>query len=144
MVGIVGYGAYIPRYRMKIEDIARVWEVDAPNYTRGLGLYEKSVPAPDQDTITMSVEATRYALKRAGIDPKEIGAVYVGLESHPYAVKPSGTVSAEAIGATGIRRSRALCGGHCRIERRRAPGISSHSGDGEAGILCYGYKCVPV
>ena len=29
-----------------------------------------------------------------------MGAVYVGSESHPYAVKPSGTVVAEAVGAT--------------------------------------------
>jgi hydroxymethylglutaryl-CoA synthase len=48
----------------------------------------------------MSVEASKLALKRAGINPKEIGAVYIGSESHPYAVKPSGTVLAEAIGAT--------------------------------------------
>jgi len=53
---------------------------------------EKSVPGPDQDTISMSVEATKYALKRAKINPKEIGAIYIGSESHPYAVKPSGTV----------------------------------------------------
>jgi hydroxymethylglutaryl-CoA synthase len=62
-------------------------------------LQEKSVPGPDQDTITMSVEATKNALKRAGIDPKKIGAIYIGSESHPYAVKPSGTTLAEAIGA---------------------------------------------
>ena len=48
----------------------------------------------------MSVEASKNALRRAGIDPREIGAVYVGSESHPYAVKPTGTVVAEAIGAT--------------------------------------------
>jgi hydroxymethylglutaryl-CoA synthase len=100
MVGIVGYGAYIPRNRIKVEEIAKVWGADAPSYKKGLLLYEKSVPSPDQDTISMSVEATKNALKRAGIDPKEIGAVYVGSESHPYAVKPSGTVLAEAIGAT--------------------------------------------
>ncbi len=100
MVGIVGYGAYIPRNRIKLEEIAKVWGADAPSYKRGLLLYEKSVPSPDQDTITMSVEATKSALKRAGIDPKQIGAAYVGSESHPYAVKPSGTVLAEAIGAT--------------------------------------------
>ena len=100
MVGIVGYGAYVPRHRIKVEEIAKVWGADAPSYKKGLQLYEKSVPSPDQDTITMSVEATKYALKRAGIDPKEIEAVYVGSESHPYAVKPSGTVLAEAIGAT--------------------------------------------
>jgi hydroxymethylglutaryl-CoA synthase len=48
----------------------------------------------------MSVEAARNAVKRAGIDPRKIGAVYIGSESHPYAVKPSGTVVGEAIGAT--------------------------------------------
>lgn len=100
MAGIIGYGAYIPRYRIKVEEIAKIWGADAPNYKRGLGLEEKSVPGPDQDTITMSVEAAKKALRRAGIDPREIGAVYVGSESHPYAVKPSGTVLAEAIGAT--------------------------------------------
>jgi hydroxymethylglutaryl-CoA synthase len=100
MAGIIGYGAYVPRNRIKVEEIAKIWGADAPSYKRGLGLEEKSVPGPDQDTITMSVEAARKALKRAGIDPKEIGAAYVGSESHPYAVKPTGTILAEAIGAT--------------------------------------------
>jgi hydroxymethylglutaryl-CoA synthase len=100
MAGIVGFGSYAPRYRIKVEEIAKVWGADAPSYKRGLMLKEKSVPAPDQDVISMSVEAARNALKRARIDPKLIGAVYVGSESHPYAVKPSGTVVGEAIGAT--------------------------------------------
>jgi hydroxymethylglutaryl-CoA synthase len=100
MAGIVGYGAYAPRYRIKVEEIAKVWGADAPSYKRGLRLEEKSVPAPDQDVITMSVEAARNALKRAGIGPSGIGAIYIGSESHPYAVKPSGTVVADAIGAT--------------------------------------------
>jgi hydroxymethylglutaryl-CoA synthase len=100
MAGIIGYGAYIPRNRIKVEEIAKIWGADAPSYKRGLGLEEKSVPSPDQDTITMTVEAARKAIRRAGINPRETGAVYVGSESHPYAVKPSGTVLAEAIGAT--------------------------------------------
>jgi hydroxymethylglutaryl-CoA synthase len=100
MVGIVGYGAYIPKYRIKVESIAGQWGADADSFRKGLLVEEKSVPAPDQDTITMSVEAARRALLRAEIDPKIIGAVYVGSESHPYAVKPSGTTLAEALGAT--------------------------------------------
>jgi len=101
MAGIVGYGAHLPRHRIKVEEIAKVWGADAPSYKRGLMLREKSVPPPDMDTITLSVEAARNALKRAGsVDPKDIGAIYIGSESHPYAVKPSGTVVAEAIGAT--------------------------------------------
>ena len=101
MAGIVGYGAHLPRHRIKVEEIAKVWGADAPSYKRGLMLKEKSVPPPDMDTITLSVEAARRALARAkNVNPQEIGAIYIGSESHPYAVKPSGTTVAEALGAT--------------------------------------------
>ena len=100
MVGIIGYGVYIPRYRIKTESIAVVWGEDGAKLARGLGVFEKSVPGPDEDVATISVEAARNAVKHARIDPREIGAVYVGSESHPYAVKPTGTIVAEAIECT--------------------------------------------
>ncbi|MEX1019073.1 MAG: hydroxymethylglutaryl-CoA synthase [Litorilinea sp.] len=97
-VGIVGYGAYVPRYRLSGAEISRVWTggiSDSP-------IKEKSVPGLDEDTATMSIEAARNALARARIAPTSIHAVWVGSESHPYAVKPTGTIVAEAIGATPI------------------------------------------
>ena len=99
-VGIVGYGAYVPMYRIKAEEIAKVWGADANSIKRGLAIEEKSVPGPDEDTATISVEAARNALQMAQINPQEIGAIYIGSESHPYAVKPTATIVAEAIGAT--------------------------------------------
>ncbi|HSD62861.1 MAG TPA: hydroxymethylglutaryl-CoA synthase [Ignavibacteriaceae bacterium] len=98
MIGIVGFGSYLPRYRVKVESIAKEWGSDPEAIKRGLLLYEKTVPGPDEDTITISVQASRYALQRAGIYPSEIGAVYIGSESHPYAVKPSGTIVIDALG----------------------------------------------
>ncbi len=95
-VGIIGYGAYIPRYRIPAAEIARVWHGSG----EGTPIREKSVPGIDEDTITMSIEAARNALSRAGIEAEALRAVWIGSESHPYAVKPSGTVVAEAIGAS--------------------------------------------
>jgi hydroxymethylglutaryl-CoA synthase len=95
-VGIVGYGAYVPRFRLPASEVARMWRGD----DGGLPIKEKAVPGLDEDVITMSIEAARNALARAGIDPAEIRAVWVGSESHPYSVKPTSTVVAEALGAT--------------------------------------------
>lgn len=95
-VGIVGYGAYVPRYRLPGAEVARLW-------TGGLSgspVTEKAVAGPDEDVTTMSIEAARNAIARAGIDPKALRAVWIGSESHPYAVKPTSTIVAESIGAS--------------------------------------------
>jgi hydroxymethylglutaryl-CoA synthase len=94
-VGITGYGVYIPRFRIAAREIARVWDGAG-----GTPVDSKSVPGPDEDTITMSIEAARNALARAHITPDRLSAVWVGSESHPYSVKPSGTLVAETLGAT--------------------------------------------
>ena len=61
-LGIVGYGSYIPKYRIKVEEIARVWGKNPQSIKKGLIVNEKSVPAPDEDTATIAVEAGKYAL----------------------------------------------------------------------------------
>lgn len=95
-VGIIGYGVYIPLYRIKASEIARVWG----KFYDHLPVEEKAVAGPDEDAVTIAIEAARYAIRRANIKPEDIGAVYVGTESKPYAVKPCSTIVAEAIGAT--------------------------------------------
>lgn len=95
-VGIIGYGAYVPRYRLPGQEVSRVWKgTPSPGPVK-----EKAVAGLDEDVITMSIEAARNALRRAEIDPQSLRAVWVGSESHPYAVKPTGTIVAEAIGAS--------------------------------------------
>ncbi|RLI05257.1 hydroxymethylglutaryl-CoA synthase [Candidatus Bathyarchaeota archaeon] len=95
-VGIISYGGYVPIYRVKTSEIARMWGRDG----EPMQAEEVAVASMDEDSVTMAVEAARYALKSAKIDPKEIGAIYIGSESKPYAVKSSGTIVAEAIGAS--------------------------------------------
>ncbi len=100
MAGIVGYGAYVPRYRIKSREIARVWGEDPQRIEGGLGIIEKAVANVDEDTATIGVAAGRNAIARANINAKEIGAVYVGSESHPYVVKSSSSIIAEGLNIT--------------------------------------------
>lgn len=99
-VGILSYGIWIPRHRIASEEIARVWGKDGKGMAAGLGVYSKSVPTVDEDVVTMSVEAAEMAMSRCRLSRADVGAIYVGSESHPYAVKPTATIVGEAIGAT--------------------------------------------
>jgi len=95
-VGIVGYGAYVPMYRIKDVEIARVWGSEG----RGLPVQEKALPGVDEDTLTIAAEAARNAIDRALVSPGDLGAIYVGTESKPYAVKPTGTILSQALGTS--------------------------------------------
>ena len=77
--GIVGYGVYTSRFRIKE------------------GAIERSVPFVDEDSITAAVEAGKMALIHSGIDPSVVAKVYVGSESNPYAVKPIASKVAQVL-----------------------------------------------
>jgi len=77
--GIVGYGVYISRFRMKEGNI------------------ERSVPFIDEDAITAAVEAGKLALIHSGVDSSLVGKIYVGSESNPYAVKPIASKVAQVL-----------------------------------------------
>ncbi len=94
-VGLLGYGSYIPMYRIPNAEISRVW-----GQSSGGPVKEKAIAGLDEDTVTIAIEAARNALARADIPPDHLRAIWVGSESHPYVVKPSSTIVAEAIGAS--------------------------------------------
>jgi len=75
--GIVGYGVYLPKFRIKNEEES------------GLGVKERTVPFADEDTTTFAVEAGKRTLIHAGVDSKYVKKCFLGSESTPYAVKPS-------------------------------------------------------
>ncbi len=100
--GIVGWGVYIPKYRLRADEIAEMWGFPK-ELTKSLWIEEKAVGAEDEDAVTMGWYAAKVAIKRGGVDPQEIGAVFFGTESKPYAVKPSATIVADALGISKVK-----------------------------------------
>lgn len=97
-VGIAGYGAYIPANRLPVREVAEFWGKDPQDVEKSLGVIEKAIPDADEDAVTMAVEAGLNAIKMAKISPEALEAIYVGSESHPYAVNPSATIVGEVLG----------------------------------------------
>ena len=97
-VGVIGFGGYVPRYRLKVTEIAKVRGKDGDKISQSLMVDQKAVADKDEDTVSLSWEAASRALTRTKMNIDDIGAVLVGSESHPYAVKPTGTIVAEMLG----------------------------------------------
>lgn len=94
-VGILGYGVYIPKYRIQKEEYTKAW-----GYFAAAGIKEKAVPRFDEDATTMAVEASRNAIKYAEIDPKNLNAIYNATTSSPYSEKLLSSTLASAVGAS--------------------------------------------
>lgn len=101
MVGIVSYGTYIPRYRVRIAEIASLWRRQEQEVLAGIGVSEKSVAGVDEDAVSLAVAAAADAIQNARLKPSDIAAMLIGSESHPYAVKPSSAIAGEILGISG-------------------------------------------
>ncbi len=101
-VGIVSYGAKLPQFKIMGEEIAKAQKKSDQKIYKSLGVVSKTVPGIDEDTISLSASAGFQAIQRLQVlDPlvtEKIDTIFIGSESHPYAVKPSGTVVAQALG----------------------------------------------
>lgn len=100
MNGIISYGTYIPKYRIKLSAIAQFWKKNSLEIERGLGLTEKSVASYDEDATTLAIESAHIAILSGKINLEDIKALAVGSESHPYAVKPTSTIVGEILGVS--------------------------------------------
>lgn len=74
--GIVATGIYVPQYRLDSEAIETVWNTSP-------AVSQAAVPAADEDTITMAVEAARDALETAAVDAVAVNHLAIGTTTPP-------------------------------------------------------------
>jgi 3-hydroxy-3-methylglutaryl CoA synthase len=159
MAGIVSFGAYVPRYRLKRMTIfgAMGW-INPANILLAQG--EKAVANQDEDSLTMAAEASIDCLK--GFDRSKVDALYFASTTMPYVERQnSGIISMalnlrdevrsadfsgalksgtsallsalEGVGSKSLRQA-VVCAADCRLGKMGSP-QEMIFGDGGASFL---------
>lgn len=96
--GIISYGVALPKYRIEANEIWKVWKNLATSFFDMLSIGERGVLGPEEDTLTLAVEAAKRALERSHVPVEKIGAVLLGSGTSPYSTKAAATVMVDALG----------------------------------------------
>ncbi len=97
-VGITAYGVALPERMILARDIELAQGKVGSGIPQSLGLEQKTVPGVDEDSVTLATDAAAVALKRYPNNKQDIRSLFIGSESHPYAVKPSAAIVKESLG----------------------------------------------
>lgn len=89
MPGILSIAAYIPRYRLTIEEIGKMWG------TKG-GKGQRAVAGYDEDAVTMAVAASLDCLKGT---TTPLDSLFFATTSSPYKEKQNAAIIAGAVDA---------------------------------------------
>ena len=90
-VGIDDIAIHFPRLYMDIKDFANLRGADYGKLNKGLGLEAMAIPDVHEDTATMGAMAVMQLIDRNGLDPRDIGRMYLGTESALDGAKPTAT-----------------------------------------------------
>lgn len=100
---ILGYGAYVPRFRLKMDEIEKAWpDKEYSTRSRRMGVEEKAVAGFDEDEVTMAYEAATNALRRANAEPSSLGGILTGCISRRFRDKSVSAMIAQMLGASDV------------------------------------------
>lgn len=127
MAGIERICPYIPSYRLGGETFAGAWG--------GGGKTSRSVAGPDEDTVTMAVQAGLSCLE--GTDPARVGRLFFASCSPPYLEHPGSAIAASALDLKNDLMSQDLCGSvRSGLAALRLAFEAAKNGDAGKSIVC--------
>mgnify|MGYP006293108439 CR=1 FL=1 len=83
-VGIIGIGSCIPEKVLSNYDLEKMVDTSDEWIRKRTGIVERRILEKDEPTSKLAVEASKRALKSAGISPEEIDLIIVATETPDY------------------------------------------------------------
>jgi 3-oxoacyl-[acyl-carrier-protein] synthase-3 len=90
-IGILGTGAYVPEAVLTNQDLEKLVATSAEWIVERSGIHERRIAAPEEDTVTMAVQASRRALADSGIEPEQLSYIILATNTPPH-IFPAGAI----------------------------------------------------
>jgi hydroxymethylglutaryl-CoA synthase len=88
----------VPRHRIEASEIWQTWKNLAQQFFDTLSIGERAVLGPEEDTLTLATAAAEQALARAEVPKEQVGALFLGSGTSPYATKAGAMVLVDTLG----------------------------------------------
>ncbi len=115
LIGIDDIAMHVPHLFVDMRDFATLREQNYDKLRKGLGLEAMAIPDAHEDTATMGANAVARLIDRNGLDPRQIGRLYLGTESALDGAKPTATYILEMLEMRYGPRYGAGCFRHCDV-----------------------------
>ncbi len=111
---ILGLGSYRPRRVVPNSEVVEAIDSSDEWIQQRSGIIERRFASPDETVQMMSVEASRIAIERAGLEPGQIDCVVVATVSHLLQTPAVATAIAHELGTDAAAFDiSAACSGFC-------------------------------
>ncbi len=98
MSGIKAYGVVIPKRRIEAMAIWDVWKNVSKDILEKMGMKERTVTGPDEDSISLGAESGRRCLAQAGMAPETLDGLIFCSQTNPYQSKSAASVLQDILG----------------------------------------------
>ncbi len=96
---ITGWGMYVPDNVLTNHDLEKMMDTSDEWIVTRTGIRERRIISEGETTATMSVEASRRALEKAGIEAKDLDLIILASSTPDYLVPPTSSIIQEELGA---------------------------------------------
>ncbi len=96
---ITGWGMYVPDNVLTNHDLEQMMDTSDEWIVTRTGIRERRIVSEGETTASMSIEASRRALEKAGIEAKDLDLIILATSTPDYLVPPTSSIIQDQLGA---------------------------------------------
>jgi len=96
---ITGWGMYVPENVLTNADLEKIMDTNDEWIVSRTGIRERRIISEGETTVSMSLEASRKALDKAGISAQDLDLIILASSTPDYLVPPASSIIQDKLGA---------------------------------------------